>query len=111
MGGISQPSGGIGIGQTWQDVAASRSFGVTYTNTTGKPIVVQVALGADGSHFDAFLTANIDGTSCGSNGPNSGSVGLGYFQSNMSIIVPSNSTYAFSTGTYGTTKVQWRELR
>jgi hypothetical protein len=30
----------IGVGQTWQDVTASRAVGVTYTNTTGKPIVV-----------------------------------------------------------------------
>ncbi len=31
---------GIGIGQTWQDLTASRTIGVTYTNTTGKPIFV-----------------------------------------------------------------------
>jgi hypothetical protein len=30
----------LGVGQTWQDVTASRTAGVTYTNTTGKPIVV-----------------------------------------------------------------------
>ena len=30
----------IGVGQTWQDVTASRALGVTYTNTTGKPIHV-----------------------------------------------------------------------
>lgn len=28
----------IGVNQTWQDVTASRTIGVTYTNTTGKPI-------------------------------------------------------------------------
>jgi hypothetical protein len=28
----------IGVGQTWQDVSGSRSAGVTYTNSTGKPI-------------------------------------------------------------------------
>jgi hypothetical protein len=32
----------IGIGQTWQDVTASRALGVTYTNTTGKPIYVLI---------------------------------------------------------------------
>jgi hypothetical protein len=34
-------SGGFfGIGQTWQNVTAGRAAGVTYTNSTGKPIVV-----------------------------------------------------------------------
>lgn len=32
----------LGIGQTWQNVTAARSFDVIYTNTTGKPILVQV---------------------------------------------------------------------
>lgn len=32
----------IGVGQTWQDVTASRVAGITYTNTTGKPIMVNV---------------------------------------------------------------------
>ena len=32
----------IGVGQTWQDVTASRASGVTYTNTTGKPISAAV---------------------------------------------------------------------
>ena len=31
---------GIGIGQTWQDVKDQRQAGVTYTNTTGRPIFV-----------------------------------------------------------------------
>lgn len=31
---------GLGSGQTWQDVKASRAFGTTYTNNTGKPIAV-----------------------------------------------------------------------
>jgi hypothetical protein len=30
----------LGWNQTWQDVTASRSFGVNYTNSTGRPIMV-----------------------------------------------------------------------
>jgi hypothetical protein len=30
----------LGVGQTWQNLTASRSAGVTYTNTTGNPIQV-----------------------------------------------------------------------
>jgi len=39
----------IGVGQTWQYVSGSRSDGVTYTNSTGKPIVVFVNAGASPS--------------------------------------------------------------
>ncbi len=36
-------AGGIGVGQTWQDVTASRAInGPVYQNTTGKPIVVSI---------------------------------------------------------------------
>lgn len=36
----SRPS--LGWGQTWQDMTANRAAGVTYTNTTGRPIAVSV---------------------------------------------------------------------
>jgi len=32
----------IGVGQTWQDMTSSRVSGVTYTNSTGKPITAAV---------------------------------------------------------------------
>lgn len=35
----------IGVGQTWQDVTASRSSGTSYQNTTGKPIMVNITGG------------------------------------------------------------------
>ena len=38
----SSSTNGLGHGQTWTDVSGSRSSGVTYTNSTGKPIVVLV---------------------------------------------------------------------
>jgi len=31
----------IGVGQTWQDVIGSRVLGTTYTNSTGKPIMIR----------------------------------------------------------------------
>lgn len=47
----------IGVGQTWQDMTASRSTGVTYTNTTGKPILINIWSG--GANFtSASLTVN-----------------------------------------------------
>lgn len=53
-----------GIGQTWQDVGASRSSGATYTNTTGKEISVCVT---SATLVDATtsLTASVDGVVVG----------------------------------------------
>lgn len=34
----------IGLGQTWQDLTASRALGTTYTNSTGKPITISVSI-------------------------------------------------------------------
>jgi hypothetical protein len=33
---------GLGINQTWQNLTNSRAYGTTYTNSTGKPIMVNV---------------------------------------------------------------------
>ena len=38
----AQQMGGLGYGQSWQNVTGSRSVGATYTNNTGKPIMVLV---------------------------------------------------------------------
>ena len=35
-------TGTFGKGQTWQNVAASRSKGVTYTNSTARPIAINI---------------------------------------------------------------------
>ena len=50
----------IGVNQTWQDVTASRSAGVTYTNTTGKPIMV-ACYGSDATSIVASLSIYVDG--------------------------------------------------
>lgn len=36
----------IGVGQTWQNVTAMRESGTTYTNNTGKPIMVNIESGS-----------------------------------------------------------------
>lgn len=52
----------IGVNQTWQNVTASRSVGVTYTNTTGKPIVVRlnIAQTANSASSFSFFIAGVD---------------------------------------------------
>ena len=84
----------IGIGQTWQDVISSRALGVTYTNTTGKPIMVV---------YTAYTTASIyvDG------------VVVGYvyttaYFSSCCFIVPNGSAYKITDAAIGS---KWFELR
>lgn len=85
----------IGVGQTWQDVTASRSVGVAYTNSTGKPIYlyVRMSLGA----YDLQLTIN--GTIYFNMSNNNG-------RGSVQAIVPNGSTYAI-TGAFNV----WNELR
>ena len=47
-----------GVGQTWQDVTSSRVSGITYTNSTGKPItaIVNIANYGEGG-ATAFVGA------------------------------------------------------
>ena len=40
----------VGVGQTWQELRRSRSIGVSYQNTTGKPIQVSIATN-DGEYY------------------------------------------------------------
>lgn len=81
----------IGVGQTWQNVTASRVSGTTYTNTTGKPIMVVVSSSGGGSsasdvrvYIDSVLIARDYDVAPSSSFGTSSSV---------SVIVPNLSTY------------------
>ena len=95
----------LGYGQTWQDVTSSRSSGSTYTNNTGKPIMISIiATGRDatvqiyiGSLLVAKQTDIYDGQSN---------------TSTCSTIVPPGSTYrVISTNRWGISISSWAELR
>ena len=95
----------LGVGQTWQDVTASRALGTTYTNTTSKPIFVgirQTSTGAGGFNGPATVA----GVSMAY--PYNYAVGSGYYCV-TNFIVPPGATYscAASSSTLG----QWIELR
>lgn len=83
---------GVGIGQTWQTV--SRSANTTYTNSTGKPIMVAICHGGN----NVILYVNTGGGNI--------QTGNGGSYSNSYAIVPNGATYyATSAG------VSWTELR
>ncbi len=96
----------IGVGQTWQDVTASRVFGTNYTNSTGKPIVVILHSVSFAGTGGMLLEPIVDGvtlpyTSSYYNGPG--------FSSTCSFIVPNGVTYSVLVSNAGNPK--WSELR
>ena len=90
---------GIGVGQTWQNVTASRSAGVTYTNTTGKPIMVFLGTGETRSStygLDSWAVIYVDNIIVASATNNNSHVTSGVPVSSAQTIVPPGSTYKFS---------------
>jgi hypothetical protein len=91
----------IGYNQTWQNVLSSRSNGGTYTNSTGKPIMVAVA--ASPTSNNQYISATVGGVSLGSI-----TLTGGYSSGAFQFIVPTGTTYVVSTnGSLNT----WAELR
>ena len=91
--------GGAGSGQTWQDVSGSRANNTAYQNTTGRPIVVLVALFNDATFQVSednvtYLTISTAGTS-----------GLGD-RFSLSVIIP--DLYYYRVSAYLN---EWTELR
>ena len=79
----------FGVGQTWQNMTASRVAGTTYTNSTSRTIALYIYTGVNGS------SVTVDGGVL----PTQGS-------SMVQLVVPSGKTYSFG-GSFGA----WWELR
>jgi hypothetical protein len=82
----------IGVSQTWTDVTASRTSGTSYTNSTGKPIMVLVS---GGTATVSYVINGISGMT---------STATSYMQ--ISFIVPDSNTYSVTNNF-----VKWLELR
>lgn len=87
----------IGVNQTWQDLTASRAKGVTYTNSTGRPIQIFINFDPDGGlsvlriaghYFDVKDSAS----------------------EFVSAIIPAGVTYSLSAWGLAST-MKWLELR
>lgn len=87
----------IGVGQTWQAVTGSRTSGTTYTNSTGKPIMVMVSNNsvAGGSGY------TVAGVNIGNTGSNS------QYNPLITFLVPVGATYSVTS----TSITLWAELR
>jgi hypothetical protein len=84
------PQIGLGINQTWQIV--SRSVGVVYTNTTGRPIAVHVSASTGGFSFGGYIGIIVDGVNIPGTWGYSGVVPVDVF-----AIVPAGETYQVYT--------------
>ena len=99
------PEGGfLGYGQTWQDVTSSRQLDTTYTNDTGKPIMISV-IGVNNGRGHFILKINgIDTAACSFNDGNG-------YRGGLAIIIPNGSTYLLKKMGSGVSVHAWSELR
>ena len=98
----------LGVGQTWQDVTAQRVMGTTYTNSTGKPIMLvaqanRSAVSTSGIQitFPGPVTVPI----CYGTNSSGGNTAVG------SIIIPIGSTYVLSVQSEALNSYSIFELR
>ena len=91
----------FGIGQTYQDVSASRTASTVYTNSTGKPILVCFSIVSTNG---ATVTAYVGSVQVARIVNNSQYLNL----STMSFVVPAGGTYYISGNVSGS---NWVELR
>jgi len=96
----------IGVGQSWQNLTSSRSLGVTYTNSTGKPIMVMVLCGSSTNTGIGFIIT-VDGV-IAAEARTAGGSGFG---PGLSVIVPPGATYSSTINLYTGYLVRWTELR
>ena len=98
--------GGLGVGQTWQDLIGSRSKETEYTNTTGKPIMVNIFV-ACGAAYGCVDAIKVDGISV-----SMGYSAAGVTHSELNAIVPAGSKYKFTNiGFSSAAASTWVELR
>lgn len=105
MSGLAVSLAGVfGVGQTWQNVKASRALSTTYTNTTGKPILVSVCSTATSNNVNAEIS--VDGVLIEQNQTAGGTLQAASVQA----VVPNGSQYSV-TGNGGLVIGGWMELR
>lgn len=104
---VSSEPVSLGVNQTWQDVAASRSINTTYTNNTLKPIVILVYVEAASNTTGSFV---LDGTTIWSSASTSSSGSFLFANQTIPFVIPVNGTYRINLGLSASSKI-WYELR
>ena len=91
----------LGVGQTWQDVTSQRRMNETYTNTTDKPIYIQVNIN---NAANVMFWVEINSIKIEHNED---------YRCVMNYIIPPNATYKVYSQNGATNYVytKWYELR
>lgn len=104
--GSTQTAAAVGYGQTWQNVGASRATGTTYTNSTGRTIMLAITglitgsvAFADWLEVGGVVVVRVGGVGSTANMP-----AYAY------AIVPPDTTYKLNTVS-GVAFNYWAELR
>jgi hypothetical protein len=91
----------LGYSQTWTNLTSSRAVGVTYYNTTGKPIQVVIGINLVAGNRSNFIVNNLELEIIQANGNNGNGAHF--------VIVPPGASY-FTTAA-STSLYSWYELR
>lgn len=91
----------VGLAQTWQNMTASRAQGTTYTNSTGKPIMLSICSGSAASSGVALVVSGL------SVATSLIQLAGGSFIASVTAMVPPGATYSVASWNTGT----WFELR
>lgn len=106
---IELKGSGLGVSQTWQNVASERVIGVEYVNTTGKPIMIHIMLQHSSAASWADMIIKID--DCDIKSGDGGHDNKGSLKTPViSAIVPSGSKYKV-TSSSSSSIFNWTELR
>jgi hypothetical protein len=97
----------FGVGQTWQNVNGSRTFGVNNTNSTGKLIKSRLSVRANATGTFGFVST-IDGVATSYFIEET--IGSGNAVLTASVDIPAGSTYQFG-GSANLTVLSWYEFR
>lgn len=100
----------VGDKQTWQNMSTSRAIGVSYTNATGRPIVVSVALkNTSSGNMSLGIKAIVNGVTVADQSIYATGID---FKCSASFIVPAGGVYQISKyGSHTASVSHWSELR
>ena len=97
----------LGISQSWQNVKANRTAGVTYTNSTSRPIAVSIAGIMASRQTGVQLSLAVNGTEASSFAVTDSSFDI---RGNVFAIVPPGATYNLTANNINSI-LTWSELR
>lgn len=94
----------IGVGQTWLNVTASRALATTYTNTTGRPIMVSITA-HDTAGGNLYIGLWVNGVKFAEQSDGA------YSRAQVTAIIPPGATYMVERLDSNDTITSWMELR